>query len=441
MTAPTIRLIVEDSGFRRSFVVTQGLLSIGAGVNAQLKLTGPLIADEHGELDVGPDGALLRVQPGAQLPMIAGKPQRGDVRIPPETPFVLGSATLMLHYERAPELEPPPPPPPPPKLSDAERQAHRRKSAAIVQRTKTRGLGTWIALFVMFASAAGSAYLIFGKQDKRKAQVADRGEARLAQARQHRDHAQWELLEVDLAALPKEFVAEPDVAAEVAALRAELSKGRQLLNAVRVDEEAGTWLKNHVESFAPYYLVDPIDPSAPRAYVRRLNQFLQHWPTHPKAAWVLEERKKYEAQVDVGRAATWAETRFDVRVLTRQPACPEYAEAFAVLAEFAKRASDDERIDLELFADQLKSERLGWALARLEQAKRDQEIGQLSAAFEWLVNIVTYCGDDALAKVAATRMLDFPDLNSRLLGYEQYRPLTWARLLEQPDLATWAAAR
>ncbi|MCE9593221.1 MAG: hypothetical protein K8S98_03410 [Planctomycetes bacterium] len=443
MPANLIRLIVEDGGRRRSFQVTPGLLSIGSGVQAQLKLGGPLIAEEHGELDIGSDGALLRIRPGAQLAMIDGKPQRGEVAIAPNSTFVLGSATLTLRYEKAvePELAPPTPPPaPPPKRTAAARQAQKRKNADIVGRTKTRNVGTFIAVGIMLLSGAGSAYILLDRKAPAREAVEGRGEARLAKAREHRDHALWDLLDADLAALPKDFAAEPNVKAEVTALRAELANGRALQADLRLDEEASVWLKNQVESFAARYLLSPMDPGAPRAYVRRLEQFLHHWPNHSKAEWARTERARF-ASVDLAEPATWEETKFDVRVLTRQPACPEYADAFALLDDFAKRATDEESAELDALVDQLKSERLAWTLARLEQAKRDQDNGQLSVAFEWLVNIGVYCGDPALEKVAAARILGFPDLLSRMMGYETYRPLTWERLMAQPDLAAWSKAR
>lgn len=439
MPATTIRLIVEDAGRRRSFSVTPGLLSIGAGVDVQLKLSGPLIADEHAELDIGDDGAILRTRAGAQLPLVGGAPQRGDVRIAPNTSFVLGSATLTLQYERPAEVAAPAPPvSTAPPLSKAERQVHRRKAADIVHRTKARNVGTMIALLIMLASGLGSAYWLFWRKDPKIERTFARGEARLVQARQHRDHAQWDLLEADLAALPKDFAADPEIAGEVAVLHAELSKGRALANALRADEEAGVWHKNFIESFPPRYLVEPIDPAAPRAYVRRLDTFLKQWPTHPKAAEVLAERAKFPG-VDLATPATCEEVLFDAKALTRSPACPEYAEALALLDGFSVRADESEFVRVEELANRIKAERLAWARARLEQAERDVELGQLSPAFEWLVNVVVYCGDPDLAKIAATRMLGFEDLESRLLGYQQYRPLTWQRLLQQPDLAQWAS--
>lgn len=441
MPDPTIRLIVEDAGRRRSFAVTPGVLTIGAGSRAQLQLVGPLLAQDHAELEIGPEGALLRVKAGAQAAWIAGKPQRGEVRLEPGTTFLIGSASITLQYERGSAPAAPPeraPPAPAREISQAERQVHRRKGAEIVHRTKVRNVGTWIALTIMVASAAGSAWLIFGRKDAKRERIEARGEARLSQARQHRDHAQWDLLEADLAALPKDFASEPEIAAEVAALRAELVKGRTLIIALRTDEEAGVWHKNFIESFPPRYLAEPIDPAAPRAYVRRLEQFLRQWPQHPKGAEVRAELAKFP-DVDLTRPATWEETRFEAKVLTRQPACPEYTQAFALLEAYAERASEGERVELGILADELEAERLRWANARLEQAQRDQELGQLSSAFEWLVNVVVYCGDPDLAKVAATRMLAFADLKSRLIGYQQYRPLTWQRLVEQPDLAAWAA--
>jgi hypothetical protein len=444
MPADIIRLVVEDGGRRRSFQVTQGLLSIGSGLNAQLKLGGPLIAEEHGELDIGPEGALLRIRSGAQLPLIDGRPQRGEVAIAPNSTFVLGSATITLRYERAPAPEPVAPPPsaaPPPPQGPAVRQAHKRKGADIVERTKARNIGTLIAVGIMLVSGAGSAYVLLKRRSPARETTEARSEARLAKAREHADRGLWDLVEADLAGLPKEFTEIPLVAREVKVLRAEVAQGRAAEIGVRLEEEASVWLKNEVENFPARYFVEPIDPAAPRAYVRRLNRFLEHWPTHPKAAWVRNELARFAASAELARPATWHEVRFDALVSTSQQSSPEYADAFALIDEFRPRADEEELVELDVLVDRLKRDRLEWALARLEQAKRDEQNGQASVAFEWLVNVVVYCGDPALAKVAAAQMLAFSDLHSRMVGYEAYRPVTWERLMLQPELAAWSAAR
>ncbi len=77
------RLIVDEGGARRAFKMGEGVLSIGTGAEARLKLTSPDVAALHATLELAGGVATLHIQPGVVPPTVGGVPARGDVKRAP----------------------------------------------------------------------------------------------------------------------------------------------------------------------------------------------------------------------------------------------------------------------------------------------------------------------------------------------------------------------
>src|SRR5262245_37857062 len=109
MQTKPIRLIVEEGGKKRAFKVTPGRLSIGSGVDAQLKLYGPQIAEHHAELEIQQDRGILHLSSDAVAVMVRGKAVHGPVELEPNVPVTIGASKLTLEMlEEAPASSPAP---------------------------------------------------------------------------------------------------------------------------------------------------------------------------------------------------------------------------------------------------------------------------------------------------------------------------------------------
>jgi len=96
------RLIVEEGGARRGFKVGDGVLTVGAGAEAGLRLQSADVADVHAELGVEDGRVTLRPCPGVVPPTVGGVP------VPCLTQLVLArnlSVAVTLKFTAVPDCE------------------------------------------------------------------------------------------------------------------------------------------------------------------------------------------------------------------------------------------------------------------------------------------------------------------------------------------------
>ena len=93
------RLIVEEGGQRRAFKVGDGVLSLGSGGEARLRLRSTDVAEVHAEISIEGGVATLRPRPGVVPPTLGGEPVSGPARLDPGVEVRVGSARLWLEAD------------------------------------------------------------------------------------------------------------------------------------------------------------------------------------------------------------------------------------------------------------------------------------------------------------------------------------------------------
>ena len=142
------RLVIEEGGKRRAFKVGDGILTIGTGAEARLKVSSPDVAEIHAEVQITGGKAVLRPRPGVMPPSIAGQPINGETSLAFGQEATVGSVRLWIEDENAPSTAPAPVAKPAAAGSPQRDQAVRREQAiakakkdgdrSVVQRTKPR---------------------------------------------------------------------------------------------------------------------------------------------------------------------------------------------------------------------------------------------------------------------------------------------------------------
>ena len=85
------RFIVEEGGKRRAFKASEGVITIGSGEKAMLKLASPGVAEVHAELEMKDGVVRLRLKPGVVPPQVGGKPAESEQLLAPGTVLKLWS--------------------------------------------------------------------------------------------------------------------------------------------------------------------------------------------------------------------------------------------------------------------------------------------------------------------------------------------------------------
>ena len=93
------KLTLQENGETRRFKLSSGKLTIGSGEKATLKLASDDVAELHGQIEMGDEGAVLRVAKGVVPPRVKGSPIKSPYTLRGGQPVQIGSATITVEYD------------------------------------------------------------------------------------------------------------------------------------------------------------------------------------------------------------------------------------------------------------------------------------------------------------------------------------------------------
>jgi len=442
------RLLVDDGGVRRSFKVGVGVLSIGSGPEAALRLTAPEVAEQHAELDVREDRVFLRVRPEARPPRVGGDEVLGEVELEPGAEIAFGRSRIRVEFKPAPGRILKPGPVVKKRTAAARakggpsRGAKSFRGAAhrVAGRRRTRN-ATWIALgifaIVLVFGSLAIKFLVptmFAEADTSFAPLA-----RYNRARAEFEAGQPEKALAELDAVPVDAALSDRMAGQLADLRkvVEIELADRALAAH--NRSGDEYLEKQLRDYEKRYLQGRPGKPAVRLFLERLHTFTETWPKHPQIDWVQRMRDRYGALVSLDDPPTYADVAFEVEVLTS--ADPrDYKRAFEVLDEFTDHAGAADRGQAVALADRTRTERRQWFDEKLDQSAREYYAGERGRAVAWLVRMVLYTGDDEMENKAAELLTEFQDLPERLRGYRRAEPEQFELLSRHPVIRDYLEA-
>lgn len=422
------RLILEEGGKRRAFKVGDGVITIGSGAHAALKLTGAGVAELHAELVIHGGQVTLKPKPGVLPPKLAGRSLTNDAIVTPGVAIKIGDATLTVEPPEGAEAIAKV------KTKSVEKEEWQRSNRELYKSTGIKPahmlillVPVGIVVFFLFKKgveqAPPSALLAqtqyFHAQDMYKSGVLD---AALA----------------DLDKIPKDAELSPDLAAKIESLRAEVLQAKSTADLAAENELGTKFFDTQLKNFEQTRLQGKIDRPAARVFLKRIAEFEKRWPKHPQIEWSQRMKASYGVMVDMTKPATYADIEFEAKALTW--ASPrDYAQVFAILQRFIDGAEPDERAKALVLVDQMIKERKDWYEDRTQQAKYEYERNQVGKSVNLLLMLSTYCGDEEMERVAAERLLDVPRLDEHLRGYRSSRPDWWPQIAANKTIADWLA--
>jgi hypothetical protein len=418
------RLVVEEGGKRRAFKVGDGVITIGSGGAASLKLASTGVAEVHAEIVVHEGVVKLRPRPGVTPPKLGGKPQSAEFVVPRGVPVQIGEAKLTV--------DPPEPASAPKPAAPAERKQWERTSRELY---RDRGLKPQHVLLILVPIAV-VLFFLFRKFWNQAPAPALAAAAQVNRAKTNVRAGMWDQARADLDAIPAKDELSPEIQAQIADLRAQIEAGR--VDEVRIKEEmkGSEYLTSQLENYERDRLQGKVDKPAVRVFLKRLAEFERRWPSHPRMDWVRRMKERYGDMVDLSKPPTYEELEFEVKSLTwANPR--DYVEALEVLDKWLEKAGGEERAKGLALLDKTLEERQAWFTDRMFEARHQFEKGQIAQAVQWLTILIVFTGDQAMAKAAAEELVKFDLLDQHLRGQRSTYPDRWPTLSSNPVIAAW----
>ncbi len=448
------RLIVEEGGKRRAFRVGDGVLTIGTGQEAKLKVSSTDVAEIHAELSISGGQAVLRTRPGVVPPEIEG------TAIEDEAPLVLGahasigSVRIWLEDEASP-----------PgsgaaggavaaeagkravgnaaqdhaiRRQRAMAEAKRRGDRSVVQRTKPRvqrGLPGYVIALLVVGGAAAVALLVFKIFMSEASKGVAPVQATIAAVERHIEEGSWDLARQKLESISREQtdaerkkIAELFATLDERASQAELDRHNMI----------GTSYKDaKLAKYEKLYLQGSPEKPKVRVFLMRCKYFRERWPNHPEMDWVDRQERRFRGYVSLGDPPTYEDIEWEVKSLVKTSP-RDYKQAFLVIDAFLESAAGGERESALALREEQVAERAEYHLDRMQQARYEYDRDDVAKAVTWLVYSITMIGDEEMEDEAASYLVQIPEVELHLKGWKSAKPDAYAVLVKNSIVREFA---
>ena len=438
-----MRLFVEHRGKRRAFRLSSGVLSIGSGPEAKLRLDDPGVAALHAKLSVrgeapGQDArATFTCEPGVEPPRVDGVPQQaGTFAMVPGRTLQLGQAFLWIEGEAAAadrgedaaedvggegvagsrSVTP--------TRRSASARARRRQGAS-----SSSGMPGWLVAMGAVLGVAAALLFVWRaflfSADQAEPEAATRLGTVRAMLDQGRIDAALERLDgLDSETFtPQERALYDELRTSAEDIRAQAERA--------IQSREGSQLLAWLQQYEAEELAGAPSLAKVRLFLKRAARFRAEHPDHPALDWLDRQELRFEGVVDLDAPADWESVKWEARSLTRSMP-RNYVAAFALLEEFQERVEEGslDHDEVTRYLRLLEVDRDEHHENRMEFAQECFENGDDGRAVWWLVHQVIWSGNPDLADQAARVLIKMPRAEEHLRGYRDEQPDRYAALME-----------
>lgn len=469
------RFVVEEGGKRRAFKASEGVLTIGSGERAMLKLASPGVADLHAELVLSQGTVKLRPKPGVVPPMVGGASVTGEMLLPAGSVVTIGEASIAVQDDDAPlapaaaaapksaapkpaapvvskpgapaaglgKSKPKAPIPAGKKAPEREKEGWERSSREIFK-DKSSVKPAHVLMILIPLAILG--FFVVNKFIGKGPDTAIAGPQQVFMARRALESAMWDQAEAAIAAIEDRSKLSTQYQAELIEIEQKIAEGRKSMEVAAGNAAGDQYLQMMLKNFEQERLGAKVERPVVRVFLKRIAEFEKRWPNHPEMEWVRRKKDRYAGMVDLTKAATYEDTEFEIKALTwSNPR--NYREAFGIVNRWLETATTDERGKGLALLDKMIKERDEWFEDRMLEARHQLNKGQIGQAIQWLAILIAFSGDTAMADKAAAELIKFDGyegpgnvvvhLDRELRGYRRTLPDYWKQMESNRVLAEW----
>ncbi|MEM9801757.1 MAG: FHA domain-containing protein [Planctomycetota bacterium] len=429
------KLILEEGGQTRRFKLASGKLTFGSGEKATLRLESDDVAELHGQIDMGPDGAVLRTAKGVMPAKVSGRPVSGAHTMRDGQAVQVGSAKLTVEYD---EGEGP---------AQAAGPATARASAGTprVSRRRPKAKKSAVPSFVLvplILGAAGfGAYALLTKTSKGLSGAEFDFDTRWARYQREKGEDA-----IGARTILGEISREALTAQQRALVDAEFAEGNEELEVLDEDirnQKAMDWFSKRLENYFEDWPVTKERAHA-RLFMKRATWFVEEYPTHPERERVQRWMDRVRPVAEVGSPMEVEDLRVDVwGSVSAAPkdfrSAIDSISAFLATAEGSDRTAA-EQIRTETLGEErtFYDEKLGEAAVVYDKAKYPDKFDP-SLAINDMVTLIAGLQDTELRADAARRLLAITEFSpGKLSAYKRERPDIFEKLLVDPSIRAFA---
>jgi len=473
------RFIVEEGGKRRAFKAVEGVVSVGSGEKAMLKLASPGVAEVHAEFELKDGLVRLRLKPGVVPPEIGGQPAASEQLLALGTLLKIGEATIQLAPDEGPvpsasaataaqpakstvvgakagvplAKQPVAPKAAPKSVPRAaipagkpearEKQGWERSAREV---HKDKGIKP-LHMLLLLIPVGVIAFFLLKRGASQKIDDSLSGPQQVFLAEKAAQETVWDQAEEALSKIGDRSKLSTDLQARANEVDRKIKEGRAAGAVAAANSAGDKYLQAQLKNFEEQRLAgSKVDRSVVRVFLKRVAEFERRWPNHPDMDWVRRKKERYGPMVDLTKPGSYADIEFEVKSMTWDNP-RNYREAFLVLNRWLEVAGGDERGKGLALLDKLIKERGEWFDDRLQEAAHQYKKGQLGQSIQWLCVLITYSGDEAMSDRAAADLIKFHgseaptggtiDLRAQLRGYRKELPDYWRVMEANRTLAAW----
>lgn len=445
------RLTLDEGGEVRRFKLSSGKLTFGSGEGVTLKLASDDVAERHGVIEMGEEGATLRTAKGVMPAKAGGVNVSGPHLMKDGQVISIGSAKVSIEYDEGEG-------PAKPKARSStraaatgggssrrssERSGGGRVSSTRRQQSKGPAIPAGVVAGLVLVGVVGVAYLMLNQTSKGIA--GENFDFNATFGRYERERQEdpvgaratlTQLLSEELTPAQRQMVEQAQAAKD------EMMGG--LDDSVR-NQRITTWVNIRLINYSESKWNPKGERAHARLFMKRARWFLEEYPTHPSGDRV---RRLMDRIGDVAEPGS-PDTLEDVRVDTWGATAAEpkdFREAFAAVSAFAATAAGPDKTGIEQLRQELSNseqefydEKLADAAVVYDKQKYPSKYNPTDA-IEDMVRIIVGCESSALRDDAARRLLLISEFTPALLaGYKRTQPDRYARLIGETNIQAFAA--
>ena len=447
------RLTLDEGGEVRRFKLSSGKLTFGSGEGVTLRLSSDDVAERHGVIEMGPDGATLKIAKGVMPAKAAGAAVSGSYLMKDGQAVTIGSAKLSIEYDAG--EGPAKPKGAAPRRAAASggsssrskgRSGGGRVSSSRRQQSKGPAIPASVGAGLVVVALVVVGYLLLNQTSKGLA--GENFDFNASWGRYQRERIDDPVgARATLTQLAGEELTPQQRLMVEKAQQDKDEKMGELDDSVR-NQKITPWVDVRLIKYSESKWNPKGERPHARVFMKRARWFVEAFPTHPSVDRVRRLMERIEPVAETGSANTLEDVRWDVWGMTAAEP-KDFRGGFASIAKFAATADGPDKTGAEQLRQELVTaerefydEKLADAAVVYDRVKYPKKYNPTDA-IEDMVRIIVACDTPALRDDAAQRLLQISEFTPALLeGYKRTQPPSqpyrYERLIGEPGLRAFA---